>query len=95
MIADATLDAPARHGIGKLEEALRAKGLLVSEGSGQLNGSDFVIVAGLAAGRGRAADLLARRKGRSRAARKRSRSAGAQRTKGSRPLFWRAPTDLD
>ncbi len=63
MIADATLDAPARHGIGKLEEALRAKGLLVSEGSGQLNGSDFVIVAGLAAGRGPAADLVSQTKG--------------------------------
>ena len=58
VIADATLDAPARHGIRKLEEALRAKGVTVSEGGGQLIGSDFVVLVGLGASHGPAAIAL-------------------------------------
>jgi len=58
VIADATMDAPARHGIRKLEEALRAKGVAVSEGGGQLDGSDFVVLAGLGASGGPAAIAL-------------------------------------
>ena len=58
VIADSTLDAPGHYGITKLEEALRAKGVKVTEGSGALAGSDFAIVAGLGAGSGEAAHAL-------------------------------------
>jgi hypothetical protein len=44
VIADATLDASAWHGIRKLEEALRAKGVIVSEGGGQLIGPGGAVV---------------------------------------------------
>ncbi len=62
VIADATMDAPAWHGIRKLEAALRAKGVSVAKGGGQVNGSDFVVLAGLAAGRGPAAIALGQMK---------------------------------
>jgi hypothetical protein len=62
VIADATMDAPARWGIQKLEEALRAKGIGVSEGADQLNGADLVLLVGLSAGRGPAAMVLAETK---------------------------------
>lgn len=55
VIADATLDAPAWHGIRRLEEVLRAKGVAVSEDGGRLNGADFVVLAGLGTSRGPAA----------------------------------------
>ncbi len=59
VITDPTLDARSRHGVGKLEEALRGKGIAVSDGTGQLAASDFVVVAGIASGRGPAAAALA------------------------------------
>ena len=55
VILDPTLDAPARHGVTKLEEALRAKGITVAEGAGEVGGSDFAVVAGVMAARGPAA----------------------------------------
>lgn len=62
VIADAALDEPARHGVRKLEEALRAKGVAVSEGEGQLSGSDLVLLVGLGTGSGPAAAALAEMK---------------------------------
>jgi hypothetical protein len=59
VIADAVLDEPAWHGIRRLEAALRAKGVAVSEGEAQLSGSDLVLLMGLGAGRGAAAAALA------------------------------------
>jgi hypothetical protein len=58
VVADARLDGPARHGVQKLEAALRDKGLTISEGEGQVSGSDFVLLAGLGAGRGAVANAL-------------------------------------
>lgn len=58
VITDLKMDAPARHGLQKLEEALRAKGIGTEEGSSHLAGSDFVILAGLAGSGGPAALLL-------------------------------------
>ena len=57
MIADSGLDGPARYGIGKLEAALRAKGVAVSEDETQVSGSDLVLLAGIG-GRGAAAVAL-------------------------------------
>ena len=62
MISDSALDAPARYGIGKLVDALRAKGILVNDNREQLSGSDLVILAGLGAGPGAAASALAESK---------------------------------
>ena len=59
VIADPALGEPARYGIGKLEAALRAKDIAVSEGEGQLSGSDLVLLLGLGDGRGAAAAALA------------------------------------
>jgi len=59
LIADSGLDAPARYGIQKLEAALRANGVAVSEDASQLSASDLVLLAGLAGGRGAAATTLA------------------------------------
>ena len=58
VITESTMGAPARYGITKLEEALRAKGVNVTEGRGALAGSDFAIVAGLGTGSGAAAYVL-------------------------------------
>lgn len=58
VITDSALDSPARYGITKLEEALRAKGVKVTESSGALAGSDIAIVAGLGTGSGAAAQVL-------------------------------------
>ena len=62
VIADSTLDAPARYGLQKLVDALRAKGIAVDEGGNQLSGSDLAILAGLGAGPGAAAAALAETK---------------------------------
>jgi hypothetical protein len=59
VVADAALDQRARYGIRKLEAALRAKGVAVSEGESQIGGSDLVLLAGLGTGRGAAAAALA------------------------------------
>ena len=59
LIADAGLDEPARYGIQKLEAALRAKNVAVSEGEDQVSGSDVVLLVGLGTGRGAAAAVLA------------------------------------
>lgn len=59
VIADPTLDASARHGVGKLIEALRAKGVAVDEDAKQLGRADLVILAGLGSGSGPAAQALA------------------------------------
>ena len=59
LIADAALDEPAWYGIQKLEAALRAKNIAVSEGEDQISGSDVILLAGLGTGRGAAAATLA------------------------------------
>jgi hypothetical protein len=59
VVADSTLDAPARYGIQKLEGALRDKGIAVNEGGKSLGDSDLTILAGLGTGPGAAADALA------------------------------------
>lgn len=61
VISDASLDAPARFGVNKLIDALRIKGLTVVD-SNDLNGSDFVILVGLANGNGAAAQALIEQK---------------------------------
>ncbi|MFB3778425.1 MAG: hypothetical protein ACE141_12480 [Bryobacteraceae bacterium] len=58
VITDITLDAAGRYGIRKFTEALRSKGIAVSEGDGQLESSDFVVLAGLGLGQGPAAEAL-------------------------------------
>jgi hypothetical protein len=58
VIGDAALDEPARHGVGKLEEALRARGVAVSEGEGRVGESDLVLLMGLGQGPGAAAAAL-------------------------------------
>ncbi|MEO8594975.1 MAG: hypothetical protein ABI759_16770 [Candidatus Solibacter sp.] len=58
VITDSGLDATARHGIGKLTEALRAKGITVAEGAGETQAADVVVLAGLAGARGAAAAAL-------------------------------------
>jgi hypothetical protein len=62
VIADAALDEPARYGVRKLEEALRARGVAVSEGEGRLGQSDLVVLMGLGDGPGPAAAALAEMK---------------------------------
>ncbi len=62
VITDAALGQPARHGVQKLEEALRAKEVEVSEGESQLSGADLVLLVGLGDGRGAAAAALAEMK---------------------------------
>src|SRR5579862_7098415 len=56
VITDSRLDAPARYGIGKLIDALHTKGIAVSQGRDNLRGSGLVILAGLGAGSGPAAN---------------------------------------
>jgi len=62
VIADAGMDEPARYGVRKLEEALRARGVMVSEGEGRLGECDLVLVMGLGEGPGAAAAALAEMK---------------------------------
>ena len=62
VVTDAALDPPAKHGIDKLEQALRAKGIAVSEDAAELNASDFVILAGLSGSGGSAASALSKMK---------------------------------
>src|SRR5690242_13354413 len=52
VIADAGLDGPGRHGVRKLQEALAARGITVSEGEDRLGQCDFVLLAGLGEGHG-------------------------------------------
>ena len=59
IVADATLPAPARHGVAALEDALRAKQIVVSEEPDQIATADTVILVGLADGKGPAAAALA------------------------------------
>src|SRR5690349_10234822 len=59
VIADPALGEPGQYGIRQLETALRAKGISVSESQDQANQSDFVLLAGLAAGVNPAAAALA------------------------------------
>ena len=49
---------PARHGIEKLESALRARGVIVSETSADINKADTVILAGITGISGPAVDYL-------------------------------------
>src|SRR4051794_20191685 len=58
IVADPGLDATAKHGIGKLTEALRAKGVTVSEAADAVTTADLVVVAGLSGSRGSAASAL-------------------------------------
>ncbi len=58
VIVDPTVDPPSRHGISKLEETLRSKGITVTESTAQAGGADIVLVAGLAGGGGAAAKTL-------------------------------------
>lgn len=58
VIADAAMGEPARYGLGKLEDALRAKDIAIAEGEGQLSGSDLVLLAGSRDGGGAAAVAL-------------------------------------
>jgi hypothetical protein len=62
VVTDASLDAPARYGMRKFEEALRAKGVAVAEGGDAVADADGVVVAGLAGGGGPAAGALAQEK---------------------------------
>src|SRR4051812_46820956 len=62
VIADEQLDGPGRYGVRKLEEALRAAGVAVSEGEGRLGDADVALVMGLREGRGAAAGVLAEMK---------------------------------
>src|ERR1700733_727227 len=62
VITDPALDAPARHGLTKLEETLRAQGIMVSEDAGAISSSDFAIVAGVMAARGPAAVAIGQMK---------------------------------
>jgi hypothetical protein len=56
VVVDGTLAAPARHGLGKMEDALRAKGLTVTESAAAPAGSALVVLAGV-----RSAEALQRR----------------------------------
>jgi hypothetical protein len=58
VIADLAGSAPARHGIVKLEQALRARGVQVSEGAVELAHADAVILAGISGGSGPAISAL-------------------------------------
>ena len=58
VVTDATVDARARHGVQRLEAALRAKGLTVNEDQKEIAAADTVIVVGLGAGSGAAARTL-------------------------------------
>ena len=58
VIADTALGEPAQYGLRKLEAALRAKAIEVSEGEDQVNKSDLVLLFGLANRRGAAAAAL-------------------------------------
>ena len=62
VIADSGLGEPGRYGIQKLETALRAKGITVSEGQDRTSQSDFILLAGLGAGNEAAAAALAEMK---------------------------------
>ncbi len=62
VIEDGGLGAPARYGIQKLETALRAKGITVSEGQDRTSQCDVVLLAGLGAGTNAAATALAEMK---------------------------------
>jgi hypothetical protein len=59
VISDAALSEPGRYGVRRLQEALRDKGVAVSEGEDQVSGSDVVLLMGLGTGRGAAATALA------------------------------------
>jgi len=49
---------PARHGLEKLETALRARGVIVSETGADINEADTVILAGITGINGPAVDYL-------------------------------------
>jgi len=59
VIADPALGEPGRYGLQKLETALRAKGITVTDGQDQTSQSDFFLLAGLGAGNSPAAAALA------------------------------------
>src|SRR5579883_946432 len=51
IVVEGQLDSPARYGIGKLEQALAAKGLtVIRPGAGERTQADFYVVAGIAEG---------------------------------------------
>src|ERR1039458_10007912 len=51
IVVDGPLDPPARYGIGRLEDALRAKGLTAVESrSAQSTPADFYVIAGIGKG---------------------------------------------
>src|SRR5436190_16514213 len=54
VVIDGTLDAPARYGLSKMEDALRAKGLTVKEGASAPAGNSLVVLAGLRTAKGAA-----------------------------------------
>jgi hypothetical protein len=58
LLSEAKDSASARHGISKLEEALRARGVTVSENPGDVSAADKVILAGLSGGGGPAVETL-------------------------------------
>lgn len=58
LVTDANLGAPARYGVDTLEAALARKGVLVTEGAGQVGSADEVLLAGLGNGGGAAASAL-------------------------------------
>jgi hypothetical protein len=59
IVTDDGMMPPAQHGLGKLESALRAKGLTVVRGQRAVAAGSFVVVAGLGNGNGAAAQVLA------------------------------------
>ena len=59
LITEKELEAPARHGLSKLEDALRAKGLTVERTTASAKpAGEFVVLAGLSGGDGLAARQL-------------------------------------
>jgi hypothetical protein len=62
VIVDAMLGEPARLGVLKLEDALRARDVVVAEGEDGLSESDLLLLVGLGDGRGAAATALAEMK---------------------------------
>ena len=62
IVADSAVGAPARHGIAKLEEALRGRGITVAESATPGSGTDFVILVGVANNQGAATQTIVKAK---------------------------------
>lgn len=58
VLSDAGNSATARHGVSKLEDTLRARGITVSESAADVSNADAVVLAGISGGNGPAATAL-------------------------------------